>query len=64
MASPRTCGLSREEAKARLAEFGPNLLVERERAAHLVQWLWMLADPMALMLAGSRAALFVAWQAA
>jgi Ca2+-transporting ATPase len=46
-------GLSREEAKARLAEFGPNLLVERERAAHLVQWLWMLADPMALMLAGA-----------
>ncbi|HVA39437.1 MAG TPA: HAD-IC family P-type ATPase, partial [Candidatus Binataceae bacterium] len=46
-------GLSSEEAKARLAEFGPNLLVERERGARLMQWLRMLADPMALMLAGA-----------
>ncbi len=46
-------GLGSEEAKARLAQFGPNLLVERARAAHLVQWLRMLADPMALMLAGA-----------
>jgi Ca2+-transporting ATPase len=48
-------GLGSEEAKARLAQFGPNLLVERARGAHLVQWLRMLADPMALMLAGAAA---------
>jgi P-type Ca2+ transporter type 2C len=48
-------GLGSAEAKARLARFGPNLLVERERGAHLVQWLRMLADPMALMLAGAAA---------
>ena len=46
-------GLSSEEAKARLAELGPNLLVQRERSARLAQWLRMLADPMALMLAGA-----------
>jgi P-type Ca2+ transporter type 2C len=46
-------GLNSEEAKARLAELGPNLLVERERSARLAQWLRMLADPMALMLAGA-----------
>jgi len=46
-------GLSSEEAKARLAELGPNLLVERERSARLAQWLRMLADTMALMLAGA-----------
>ena len=48
-------GLSSKEAKARLAELGPNLLVERERSARLAQWLRMLADPMALMLAGASA---------
>lgn len=48
-------GLSSEEANARLAERGPNLLVERERGARLAQWLRMLADPMALMLAGAAA---------
>ena len=49
----RLAGLGSAEAKARLAEFGPNLLVERERGARAVQWLRMLADPMALMLAGA-----------
>ncbi|MGA8057006.1 MAG: cation-transporting P-type ATPase, partial [Candidatus Binataceae bacterium] len=48
-------GLSSKEAKARLAELVPNLLVERERRACLAQWLRMLADPMALMLAGASA---------
>jgi len=48
-------GLGNEEAKARLARFGPNLLVERARGARVVQWLRMLADPMALMLAGAAA---------
>jgi len=48
-------GLSSKEAKARLAELGPNLLVERESSACLAQWLRMLADPMALMLAGASA---------
>jgi hypothetical protein len=37
-------GLSSKEAKARLAELGPNLLVERERSACLAQWLRMLAN--------------------
>ncbi|HVB81438.1 MAG TPA: cation-transporting P-type ATPase [Candidatus Binataceae bacterium] len=46
-------GLGSEEAKARLAEFGPNELVERARGARLGQWLRTLADPMALMLAGA-----------
>lgn len=46
-------GLDSETAKVRLAEFGPNVLVEVARGARLVQWLWMLADPMALMLAGA-----------
>lgn len=46
-------GLSSAEAKARLAEFGPNTMVERERGARLAQWLRTLADPMALMLAGA-----------
>jgi Ca2+-transporting ATPase len=36
-----------------MAEFGPNVLVERARGVHLVQWVSMLADPMALMLAGA-----------
>jgi Ca2+-transporting ATPase len=48
-------GLGSEEARARLAELGPNLLVERERSARLAQWLRMLSDPMALMLAGAAA---------
>ncbi len=48
-------GLGNEEAKARLARFGPNLLVEHARGARVVQWLRMLADPMALMLAGAAA---------
>ena len=46
-------GLSSEEARARLAEFGPNTMVEGARGARLAQWLAMLADPMALMLAGA-----------
>ncbi len=46
-------GLGSEEAQARLAEFGPNLLVERARGASVAEWLRMLADPMALMLAGA-----------
>jgi P-type Ca2+ transporter type 2C len=46
-------GLDSETAKARLIEFGPNVLVEVARGARLMQWLWMLADPMALMLAGA-----------
>jgi Ca2+-transporting ATPase len=46
-------GLSSGEAKSRLREFGPNLLVRRERGARVVQLLRMLADPMALMLAGA-----------
>jgi hypothetical protein len=35
-------GLSSKKAKARLAELGPNLLVER--SARLAQWLRMLAN--------------------
>jgi Ca2+-transporting ATPase len=46
-------GLTHEEASARLAEFGPNSLIERARGARLAQGLAMLADPMALMLAGA-----------
>jgi hypothetical protein len=46
-------GLTREEAQERLARFGPNLLVERRPGSGLVQWLWMLADPMALVLANA-----------
>jgi magnesium-transporting ATPase (P-type) len=48
-------GLSSGEAKARLAELDPNLLVERQRSARFAQWLRMLVDPMALMLAGAAA---------
>jgi P-type Ca2+ transporter type 2C len=46
-------GLTSQEAGARLADFGPNVLVERSRGARLAQWLAMLADPMALMLAAA-----------
>jgi Ca2+-transporting ATPase len=46
-------GLSSAEALARLLRFGPNVIVERERFARLTKWLRMLADPMALMLAGA-----------
>jgi len=46
-------GLGSKEARARLAEFGPNTMVERACGARLLRWLAMLADPMALMLAGA-----------
>jgi len=46
-------GLSSAEARARRARFGPNLIVERKRFGPLVKLLRMIADPMALMLAGA-----------
>jgi Ca2+-transporting ATPase len=48
-------GLSSAEARARLREFGPNLVVRRARGARVIQFLRTLADPMALMLAGAAA---------
>src|SRR5574340_350608 len=49
-------GLTREEARRRLAEVGPNLLVRPARGAWLREALSLLADPMALMLAVAAAA--------
>jgi Ca2+-transporting ATPase len=46
-------GLSSAQAEARLSECGPNLLVASTRGARALQWLRMLSDPMALMLAGA-----------
>ena len=48
-------GLSRAEAARRLARFGPNRIVERERWARIKQLVEVVADPMALMLLGSGA---------
>jgi Ca2+-transporting ATPase len=50
---PPAAGLDRHEARERLREFGPNLLVHRARGARLIEFLRTLADPMALMLAGA-----------
>ena len=46
-------GLSKAEAAARLAKFGPNRLVKRERMAWLQRAVSLVADPMALMLGGA-----------
>jgi Ca2+-transporting ATPase len=43
-------GLTADEAQARLARFGPNRLVGRERAARLKDLVSLLLDPMAVML--------------
>jgi Ca2+-transporting ATPase len=43
-------GLTSNEAQARLARFGPNRLVGRERAAWLRDLVSLLLDPMAVML--------------
>lgn len=48
-----SAGLSSAEARARLQEFGPNLLVRHTRGSRLFELLRTLADPMALMLAGA-----------
>jgi Ca2+-transporting ATPase len=49
------CGLSVEEAKARLAMYGPNRLVGKERAAWLKEIGRLLFDPMAIMLLAAAA---------
>jgi P-type Ca2+ transporter type 2C len=43
-------GLTAQEAKVRLAKYGPNLLVVRERAAWLKEIAKLFFDPMAIML--------------
>jgi Ca2+-transporting ATPase len=43
-------GLTTDEAEARLARYGPNRLVGRERAAWLKELASLLLDPMAIML--------------
>jgi hypothetical protein len=57
-------GLTSAEAEARLAEFGPNLLVTTTPGARVMRWLHMLSDPMALMLAGAALLVPSAGQAA
>ncbi|HXZ85906.1 MAG TPA: cation-transporting P-type ATPase [Myxococcota bacterium] len=52
-------GLTSAEARARLARFGPNRLVARERAGWLVDLGGLLLDPMALMLLAA-AAIYIA----
>ena len=49
-------GLTSDEARRRLAKFGPNVLVRPRRGARLLELVSMLADPMALMLAAAGAA--------
>ena len=44
-------GLTTSEALRRLEVFGPNQIGAPSSVARLKRWLWMLADPMALMLA-------------
>lgn len=46
-------GLSSSEARERLAQFGPNLMVRRRRGERLLEFIRSLADPMALMLAAA-----------
>jgi len=46
----QTRGLTTKEARARLASYGPNRLVARDRAAWLKEILGLLLDPMAIML--------------
>ena len=50
-----TAGLSRAEAAARFAQFGPNRVVARERWARVRRIAEVVADPMGLMLLGSGA---------
>ena len=52
---PTNAGLSRAEAAARLAQFGPNQIAARARWAWARQLVEVVADPMALMLLGSGA---------
>jgi Ca2+-transporting ATPase len=51
-------GLSTEEARTRLATYGPNRLVARDRAAWLKELVQLLLDPMALMLLAAAAVYF------
>jgi len=52
--SPR--GLTADEARRRLATFGPNVAVKPRRGARLLELASILADPMAIMLAAAGAA--------
>ncbi|MCL5962361.1 MAG: cation-transporting P-type ATPase [Chloroflexi bacterium] len=52
-------GLSREEAKRRLAKHGANILVPRQRTAAWLQFLRPLSDPMVLLLAGGGVVYFL-----
>jgi len=49
-------GLTSDEARRRLATFGPNVAVKPRRGARLLELASMLADPMAIMLAAAGAA--------
>ena len=51
-------GLTTDEARARLATYGPNKLVARERAAWLKEVAGLLLDPMAIMLVVAAAIYF------
>jgi len=50
LATPPLPGLTSAEARARLAQYGPNRLVARDRAAWLKELVTLLLDPMAIML--------------
>src|ERR1043166_8086376 len=58
-AAPAPRGLTQAEAARRLAEEGPNQLVERERLRALAAFFAALADPMALMLAAAGGVYFL-----